>query len=85
MEEPSTWNTKRITLKQAGAAEKLTVSRPRVSDVVNKKAAKFRKLAIGCGAEQLTASINCRTSGGTRLSNPLPPAADRASEDRVSG
>lgn len=40
MEELSTWITEH-RLKQADAAEILMVSRPRVSDVVNKKSAKF--------------------------------------------
>ena len=40
MEELSTWITEHH-LKQAEAAEILMVSRPRVSDVVNKKTAKF--------------------------------------------
>ena len=40
MEELSVWIAKHH-LKQAEAAEILMVSRPRVSDVVNKKTAKF--------------------------------------------
>jgi predicted XRE-type DNA-binding protein len=40
MEELSVWIAKHH-LKQAEAAEILTVSRPRVSDVVNQKSAKF--------------------------------------------
>jgi len=40
MEELSSWIAKHH-LKQAEAAEILMVSRPRVSDVVNKKTAKF--------------------------------------------
>jgi predicted XRE-type DNA-binding protein len=40
MEELSVWIAKH-RLKQAEAAEILMVSRPRVSDVVNKKTAKF--------------------------------------------
>ncbi len=40
MEELSTWISEHH-LKQAEAAEILMVSRPRVSDVVNKKTAKF--------------------------------------------
>lgn len=40
MEEISVWISKHH-LKQAAAAEVLMVSRPRVSDVVNKKTAKF--------------------------------------------
>ena len=40
MEELSVWIAKHH-LKQADAAEILMVSRPRVSDVVNKKTAKF--------------------------------------------
>ena len=40
MEELSTWIAKHH-LKQAEAAEILMVSRPRVSDVMNKKTAKF--------------------------------------------
>jgi predicted XRE-type DNA-binding protein len=40
MEELSVWIAKHH-LKQAGAAEIPMVSRPRVSDVVNKKTAKF--------------------------------------------
>ena len=40
MEELSVW-IKKHHLKQAEAAEILMVSRPRVSDVVNKKTAKF--------------------------------------------
>ena len=40
MEELSIWIAKH-NLKQAEAAEILMVSRPRVSDVVNKKTAKF--------------------------------------------
>ncbi len=40
MEELTTWISEHH-LKQADAAEILTVSRPRVSDVVNKKTAKF--------------------------------------------
>ena len=40
MEELSNWMTEHH-LKQAEAAEILMVSRPRVSDVVNKKTAKF--------------------------------------------
>jgi len=40
MEELSVWISKHH-LKQAEAAEILMVSRPRVSDVVNKKTAKF--------------------------------------------
>jgi predicted XRE-type DNA-binding protein len=40
MDELSVWITKHH-LKQAQAAEILMVSRPRVSDVVNKKTAKF--------------------------------------------
>ena len=40
MEELATWITDHH-LKQAEAAEILMVSRPRVSDVVNKKTAKF--------------------------------------------
>ncbi len=40
MEEPTVWITKHH-YKQSEAAEILMVSRPRVSDVVNKKTAKF--------------------------------------------
>jgi predicted XRE-type DNA-binding protein len=47
MEELSVWIAKHH-LKQAEAAEILMVSRPRVSDVGNKKAAKFGMPATLC-------------------------------------
>jgi len=50
MEELSGWITEH-RLKQADAAEILMVSRPRVSDVVNKKTAKF---TIGTFVELLS-------------------------------
>lgn len=49
MKELSVWIEKH-NLKQAEAAEILMVSRPRVSDVVNKKTAKF---TIDCLVEML--------------------------------
>ena len=72
MEELSSWISAHH-LKQTEAAEILMVSRPRISDVVNKKTAKFTidalvemlsrvgkpvKLAIGCAPRQLASFTN---------------------------